>query len=417
MGGYDVFKTTYNEATQSWSQPENLEFPINSPDDDILFVTDSLEKTAFFSTGRYSPYGKLDVLKINTERRPMNFAIIKGTVVKEEASQSLKSKITVTDMSNGEIVGTYQAADNGDYFMELPNGGKFIFKVETPGIPTQSDGVQIPVAYTLKPYRQMISYDKKRLKITNYFDGDIPDENYSVMMDLIEKKAKLEVNENEPYNQNLLNQSKNQVNNQNTDKNNLSAVNSNNPTVQGGANETNSNKSSTTPTNKNVTNEELLNIAKEDAKEAEQESTELRQDAQNAYSLVSQKTIEANEKQKEAEQIIQQANAITDIAKKNEELAKANQLKEEARQASNIANIATNLAKRLEVDANAKQKEAELTNQYVNQLQEVINNKNNKEALTKLEQIQNELDAVSKQQNQSNELLASLKAEVDLKQQ
>jgi hypothetical protein len=37
------------------ANPINLEFPINSPDDDILFVTDSLEKTAFFSTGRYSP--------------------------------------------------------------------------------------------------------------------------------------------------------------------------------------------------------------------------------------------------------------------------------------------------------------------------------------------------------------------------
>ena len=99
MGGYDVFKTTYNAETQTWTKPENLEFPINSPDDDILFVTDSLEKTAFFSTGRYSPFGKLDVLKINTERRPMNFAVMKGTVVKEEASQSIKSKITVKNIN------------------------------------------------------------------------------------------------------------------------------------------------------------------------------------------------------------------------------------------------------------------------------------------------------------------------------
>jgi hypothetical protein len=51
-----------------------------------------LRKQHFFSTGRYSPFGKLDVLKINTERRPMNFAFLKGTVVKEEASQSIKVK-------------------------------------------------------------------------------------------------------------------------------------------------------------------------------------------------------------------------------------------------------------------------------------------------------------------------------------
>lgn len=46
------------------------------------------------------------------------------------------------------------------------------------------------------------------------------------------------------------------------------------------------------------------------------------------------------------------------------------------------------MAKKLEVDANTQQKEADLTNQYIIQLETVIKNKNNKEALTKLESIQ-----------------------------
>lgn len=411
MGGYDVFKTTYNDATQSWSKPENLEFPINSPDDDILFVTDSLEKTAFFSTGRYSPYGKLDVLKINTERRPMNFAVVKGTVVKEEASQSIKSKITVKNMADGQIVGTFQAGDNGDYNMELPNGGKFLFTVETPGIPTQSDAVNIPVAYTLKPYKQVISYDNKILKIINYFDGAVSDDNYAMMIDLIEKKAKLEVNESEPYNNNLI---KDANKNQTTgDENkNLNAVGTNNPTVS--SNETNPTVANNT--NKNVTNEQLLSIAKMDAKEATDEAAKLKQEAQDAFGLATQKTAESVAKQKEADEAMTNANSITDIAKKNEELAKANQLKEEAKIASGVANTATNMAKKLEVDADVQQKEADLTNQYITQLEAVIKNKNNKEALTKLEGIQKELDDLSKQKNQSNELLTSLKAESELKQ-
>ena len=413
MGGYDVFKTTYNAETQTWTKPENLEFPINSPDDDILFVTDSLEKTAFFSTGRYSPFGKLDVLKINTERRPMNFAVMKGTVVKEEASQSIKSKITVKNMADGQIAGTFQAGENGDYNMELPNGGKFIFTVETPGIPTQSDAINIPVAYTLKPYKQVISYDKKILKIINYFDGSVTDENYSMMIDLIEKKAKLEVNENEPYNNNLI---KDANKNQTTgdDNKNLNAVGANNPTVIG-SNETE--PKTNTNTNKNVTNEQLLSIAKMDAKEASDEATKLKQEAQDAFGLATQKTAESVAIEKEAETAIENANAITDVAKKNEELAKANQLKEDAKIASAVANTATNIAKKLEVDANTQQKEADLTNQYITQLETVIKNKNNKEALTKLESIQKELDDLSKQKNQSSELLTSLKAESELKQQ
>ncbi len=410
MGGYDVFKTTYDDGTQSWSKPENLEFPINSPDDDILFVTDSLEKTAFFSTGRYSPYGKLDVLKVNTERRPMNSAVIKGTVVKEDANQSLKSKITVKNMANGEIVGTFQAADNGDYNMELPNGGKFLFTVETPGINTQSDAVNIPVAYTLKPYKQMIAYENKILKITNYFDGKVDDENYAMMIDFIEKKAKLEVNEMEPYNNSLIKDPKNQ--NANNNENNLNSVSTNNPTAQGNDGNTVKNN-----TNKNVTNEQLLEIAKSDAKEASDEAAKLKQEAQDAFGLATQKTAESVEKQKAADEALANANSISDVVKKNEELTKANQLKEEAKIATSVANTATNMAKKLEVDASIQQKEADLTNQYISQLEAVTKNKNNKEALTKLEEIQKELDNISKQKNQSDELFTSLKAESELKQQ
>ena len=41
MGGYDIFKSNYDVQTQLWSTPKNLDFPINSPDNDYLFVTDS----------------------------------------------------------------------------------------------------------------------------------------------------------------------------------------------------------------------------------------------------------------------------------------------------------------------------------------------------------------------------------------
>jgi hypothetical protein len=410
MGGYDIFKTTYNDETQTWGKPINLDFPINSPDDDILFVTDSLEKTAYFSTGRYSPYGKIDVLKINTERRPMNFAVLKGTVVKEDLAQSLKSKITVKNIANGEIVGVYQAQDNGDYGMDLPNGGKFIFTVETPGITTQSEGVTIPVAYSLKPYKQVISYDKKILKIINYFDGQIADDNYAMMIDLIEKKAKLEVNENEPYNNSL----KNPTNTQNAGNDNasLNAVNTGNPTINsdGGDN------TSKTNTNKNITNEQLLEMAKTDAKEASDEAIKLKKEAEDAFGLATQKTAEAVAKQKEADDMLANANTISDISQKNEALKKATDLKEDAKIASDVANTATNMAKKLEVDANLQQQEADLTNQYIKEIEAVTKNKNNKEALAKLEQIQKQLDDLSKQKNQSDELYTSLKAESELKQ-
>ena len=231
------------------------------------------------------------------------------------------------------------------------------------------------------------------------------------MIDLIEKKAKLEVNENDPYNSNLLKDAN--KNQSATNTNDLNSVSTTNPTVAGG----NDKNPTAVNTNKNVTNEQLLSIAKMDSKEASDEAIKLKKEAQDAFGLATQKTAESVAIQKELDEAIEKSNSITDVAKKNEELTKINQLKDDAKIASNVANTATNLAKKLEVDASIQQKEADLTNQYISQLETVIQNKNNKEALTKLESIQKELDDISKQKNQSDELFTSLKAESELKKQ
>ena len=39
MGGYDIFRTTYDPTLRQWTSPENLGFPYNSPFDDYLFGT------------------------------------------------------------------------------------------------------------------------------------------------------------------------------------------------------------------------------------------------------------------------------------------------------------------------------------------------------------------------------------------
>jgi hypothetical protein len=400
MGGFDIFKSDFNDENQTWSKPINLEFPINSPDDDILFVTDSLEKQAFFSTSRYSPFGKIDVLKINTDRRQIDLAFINGKVSKEDPEQSLKSKVTVKELETGKITGVYQAQENGNYSIELQNGIEYVFTVETPGMDIQSQDIQIPAAQSLKPYKQEITYSDKKLKIINYFDEETTDDNYSVMLDLIEKKAKLEVNEND------VNKNPIQTQTDVVDNSTISAVNTTKPVIN------NDNKVNA---NKGVTNEELLSIAKHDAQEASEETVKLKQQAQTAFNLANQKTSEAIETEKMADEAMEKALLITDSILKIREVAKANEFKLEAKIDAQVANTATNLAKILDADATTKQKESDLTQEYIRQLEIITKNKNNAEALTKLENIQKELDLISKQKNQSDELFLSLKTQGDVK--
>jgi len=69
MGGYDIFKSTLSE-NGIWSDPENLDYPINTPFDDILFVSDSLQQYAYFSSNRVSIEGQINVYRVRIDKRP-----------------------------------------------------------------------------------------------------------------------------------------------------------------------------------------------------------------------------------------------------------------------------------------------------------------------------------------------------------
>ncbi len=417
MGGYDIFKSDYIETTDSWTQPVNLEFPINSPDDDYLFVTDSLEKIAYFSTGRQSPPGKIDVLKVNTERKIIDILALKGTVVKENAGQSLKSKITVKNMGNGEIVGVFEAGDNGDYLMDLPNGAKLLYTVETPGLKTQSERVGLPLATNSRPLKQTISYDNGILKIINYFDETPTDDSYIQYLSLIEKKSKLDVNEG-------LNKLGPQLVDNSTANNTSVTTNtdSGGPTVTDIGTDTTSKsaitKTVTTTTNKNVTNKELADIAKQDANDSKKEAGQLQQDEWDAEQLGEQKKIEADKKLKEANDVLTNAQSITDETAKNKEIEKGNAIKSEAENDLAVANKILNFANTLKEDAANKQKEAILNEQYANELEKINNSKNkdNKESLAKLEDLQKQIKDLSAKENSSTNLYNSIKSEVEQKE-
>jgi tetratricopeptide (TPR) repeat protein len=67
MGGYDIFKSTYDWNTKSWSKPENLGFPINSPYDDFIFITDEFSQSAAFASSRKTGPEQLTIFKIEME--------------------------------------------------------------------------------------------------------------------------------------------------------------------------------------------------------------------------------------------------------------------------------------------------------------------------------------------------------------
>ncbi|MBT3209508.1 MAG: hypothetical protein HN704_09225 [Bacteroidetes bacterium] len=76
MGGYDIFKTTFDSVENTWSEPTNLNFPINTPHDDFLFVLNNEKNTATFASNRMTDKTRISVFTIslneNSEKLRVN---------------------------------------------------------------------------------------------------------------------------------------------------------------------------------------------------------------------------------------------------------------------------------------------------------------------------------------------------------
>ncbi|MBX2914631.1 MAG: OmpA family protein [Cyclobacteriaceae bacterium] len=69
MGGYDIFKTTLmNLEKREWTEPENLGYPINTPDDDIFIVGTATPNRFYYSSVRNGGVGYSDIYLISEKK-------------------------------------------------------------------------------------------------------------------------------------------------------------------------------------------------------------------------------------------------------------------------------------------------------------------------------------------------------------
>ncbi|MGN1228190.1 MAG: hypothetical protein ACI4T5_00865, partial [Prevotella sp.] len=59
IGGFDIFMTRYDEASQSFLKPENIGMPFNSTANDYFYIVDEYDGVGWFATDRNQPEGKV----------------------------------------------------------------------------------------------------------------------------------------------------------------------------------------------------------------------------------------------------------------------------------------------------------------------------------------------------------------------
>lgn len=85
MGGYDLFKSTFNENDGTFSEPENLGYPINTPDDDMTICFSFTGRHAYIASFRPEGYGDLDIYKVTFNNVDPAYTIFSGTLMDKDS--------------------------------------------------------------------------------------------------------------------------------------------------------------------------------------------------------------------------------------------------------------------------------------------------------------------------------------------
>jgi tetratricopeptide (TPR) repeat protein len=84
IGGFDLFKTYFDEKKQEWTKPVNIGYPINTPEDNFTISFAGNGKKAYVSMWREDSFGDLDIYEVTFEGVDPVYTAVKGLIKAEE---------------------------------------------------------------------------------------------------------------------------------------------------------------------------------------------------------------------------------------------------------------------------------------------------------------------------------------------
>jgi tetratricopeptide (TPR) repeat protein len=164
MGGFDIFRSERREDG-TWSDPVNLGYPLNTPDDEIFYITDRTGSHGYYSAIREGGSGSKDICKVvflgsekelvlQTEDQLVagpgpertgflmtpeirvldNSLLLQGSVVDTIGGvKPIVAKMEFFDPSTGERKAFVVSDTTGSYKVSLPEPLAYAIEINSPG--------------------------------------------------------------------------------------------------------------------------------------------------------------------------------------------------------------------------------------------------------------------------------------------
>ncbi len=157
MGGLDLFMSFMDDKSSSWKEPENMGYPINTPDDDMSICYASNSRYAYIATKRDDSFGDLDVYRLIFSNISPEYTLLSGMVMNPDSTMiETDVLIEIFENKSGKLYGSYlMNHKTGKYHAILAPGEYRLEIVDTYGYEDFRENISLPGKNDFIPNKQI----------------------------------------------------------------------------------------------------------------------------------------------------------------------------------------------------------------------------------------------------------------------
>ncbi|HNP99877.1 MAG TPA: hypothetical protein PKK99_12530, partial [Bacteroidia bacterium] len=158
MGGYDLFKSSWDAAAGKWGAPVNLGLPINDADDNSFISFTGDGRYAYISALMKDGYGDRDIYRIeynDTLDHPFR-TLITGNVSSSSGSRIELTKVTLTNKADQSVM-VYKPNTATNAFVLNAAPGEYTLSVEGYNFAAYTEDITIANEFPVKEVNKQIA--------------------------------------------------------------------------------------------------------------------------------------------------------------------------------------------------------------------------------------------------------------------
>ena len=134
MGGFDIFKSKKDSASQQWQKPINIGYPVNTPDDDMMFSLSGRGRDGYLSAVRKEGLGDLDIYKVVFTEVEQPLTAIRGAVhTSDTTKKELDAYITISNAKTNEELDSKNVNSKTGRYIFIVEPGKYVVNITSKG--------------------------------------------------------------------------------------------------------------------------------------------------------------------------------------------------------------------------------------------------------------------------------------------